>query len=255
MSTGNCDDITHLLNNSHNGIARSLPESLINFEDRPSWPTALLPSSWLIYLKTVSSDMHSKSNSLVGRILAWINRIPSCDLCFSMASRNIKSSTPSGTPSSEEKYLLNTSATSCDCESIQLSSLRIILFPQLLEIFSERNGFIVFKNFLLPFCLWHRCRKYVLIDFLCNFTTLSRHFIYIALYCLLLLSLKCFPLHIFRWKKAVGMLYSIYVSSNGWHKPESIVRRNLSKLLLSVIARQFASWPSLPDNYLLFVCV
>ena len=88
MSIGNCDDITHLLNNnSHNDIARSFPESLINFEDRPSWPTALLPSSCLMYLKTVSSDMHLKSHSVVGGILALINRIPSCELCFSMASR------------------------------------------------------------------------------------------------------------------------------------------------------------------------
>ena len=87
MSTGNCDDITHPLNNSHNGIARSFPESLINFEDRPSWPTALLPSSCLIYLKTVSSDMHLTSNSVVGGILALINRIPSCELCISIASR------------------------------------------------------------------------------------------------------------------------------------------------------------------------
>ena len=66
------------------------------------------------------------------------------------------------------KILVNTSATSCDCEIIQSSSLRIILFPQLLEIFSERNGFIVLKNFLLSFCLSHRCRKYVLIEFMCN---------------------------------------------------------------------------------------
>ena len=112
--------------------------------------------------------------------------------------------------SNRGKYLFNTSATSCDCESIQLSSLRIILFPQLLEIFSERNGFIVLKNFLLPFCLSHRCRKYVLIDFLCNFTTLFRQFIYIALYCLLLLFLKCFPLHLFRWLIAFRNSLFIY---------------------------------------------
>ena len=150
MSTRKCGNITHLLNNSHSDVASKIPDSWINLADRPSWPTALLFSNCLTYFIIVPSDMCLKLNSIVGEQFSRMSFTLSCEACFSMASWNANSSTPSGSPSKspiEMKYLLNTSATSCGRERIQSSSLRIILFPHPLELLLERNGFIYFFKF------------------------------------------------------------------------------------------------------------